>query len=197
MGFVDVRPRLGIQTRAYAFAPGIKTSMRYALAIDPEIFQQIEDMREHLESGYWETAVSKLELADIRKLEGLVSKAWSKLRGTPIQIPHDEHRELHLTIFSRLGNPFVEGFLEAYWDAYEIIGLAVYTDYRYLEQVWMAHEQMVEAIAHGDHDNGHATLVKHFEILQTRPLATTYGNDDGVVVINGATQTLTTGRSLE
>lgn len=197
MGFVDVRPRLGIQTRAYAFAPGIRTSMRYALAVDPEIFHQIEDMREHLESGYWETAVSKLEHADIRKLEGLVSKAWSKLRGTQIQIPHDEHRELHLTIFSRLGNPFVQGFLEAYWDAYEIVGLALYTDYRYLEQVWSAHEQMVEAIARGDDDSGHATLVKHFAILQTRPQATTHDNDDGAVVMHGATQTHTTGRSIE
>ena len=153
-------------------------------------------MREHLESGYWDTAVSKLEPGDIRKLEGLISEAWSKLRGTPIQIPHDEHRELHLTIFSRLENPFVQGFLEAYWDAYEIVGLAVYTDYRYLEQVWTAHEQMVEAIARGDDESGHATLVRHFAILQTRPQPTARGKDDGAALFQGARQTQTTGSDI-
>jgi len=169
LGFVDVRPRVGIQTRAYSPAPGLRTSLRYALAVNPEIFRQIEDLREHLESCYWEGAVRQLEAADLRKLEVLIARAWQKLRGTPIQIPHEEHRELHLTIFSKLENPFVQGILEAYWDAYEMVGLALYTDYRYLEQVWMAHEQMVDAILKGDAARGQSALETHFEILLTRP----------------------------
>jgi DNA-binding FadR family transcriptional regulator len=95
-------------------------SFRYGLAVNPATFRQIEDLREHIESCYWEGAVRKLEAADLHKLEQLIARAWLKLRGTPIQIPHGEHRELHLTIFSKLENPFVQGFLEAYWDAYEI-----------------------------------------------------------------------------
>ena len=52
----------------------------------------------------------------------LIERALEKLRGTPVQVPHEEHRKLHLMIYSRLDNPFVTGILEAYWDAYEAVG---------------------------------------------------------------------------
>jgi len=176
LGFIDVRPRHGIHTLDYSIAPGLRASLQYALAVDPNTFSLIEDLREHVESCYWADAVLRLEPDDIQRLRGLVDSAWRKLRGNPIQIPHSEHRELHLTIFSRLENPFVQGLLEAYWDAYESVGLAVYADYRYLEQVWLAHEAMVEAIASRDESSGYQALVDHFGILQTRPKAASRGD---------------------
>ncbi|MEJ2010766.1 MAG: FCD domain-containing protein [Anaerolineales bacterium] len=171
LGFVDVRPRLGIHTLDYSIAPGLRASLQYALAVDPDAFNLIEDLREHIESCYWHNAVRRLNAGDIQHLRDLIERAWRKLRGNPIQIPHSEHRDLHLTIFSRLENPFVLGVLEAYWDAYERIGLALYADYQYLEQVWLAHEAMVEAIAASDETGSYQALVDHFDILQTRPQA--------------------------
>jgi len=171
LGFVDVRPRHGVHTLDYSIAPALKISLQYALAVSSEAFDQLENLREHVESCYWHRAVRSLEAADIQHLRELVAHAWGKLRGNPIQIPHSEHRELHLTIFSRLENPFVLGLLEAYWEAYESVGLALYADYRYLEQVWLAHEAMVEAIAARDEDQSYQALVDHFDILQTRPVA--------------------------
>ena len=44
------------------------------------------------------------------------------LAGTPIHIPHKEHREFHTAIYRHLNNPFVLGILDAYWDAYEFVG---------------------------------------------------------------------------
>ena len=38
------------------------------------------------------------------------------------------------------------GILEAYWDLYESIGLAVYTDLDYLSRVWSYHRRMVDSI---------------------------------------------------
>ncbi len=67
-----------------------------------------------------------------------------------MQIPHEEHKQLHLTIFGRLENPFVSGILEAYWEAYESIGLNVFTDYAYLREVWGYHQRMVDSICSGD-----------------------------------------------
>ena len=119
--------------------------------------------------SFWNKAVNALTDEDKKKLVQLVDKAWTMLRGNPIQIPHAEHRSLHLTIFSRLENAFVQGILEAYWDAYEIIGLNMYTDYSYLEEVWSKHEMMVKAIEAGDFDEGFEALVNHFAILATRP----------------------------
>jgi DNA-binding GntR family transcriptional regulator len=102
-------------------------------------------------------------------LSNLMARAWEKLRGDPVQIPHIEHRHLHLRIFSKLKNPFVQSLLEAYWEVYEAIGLDVYADYDYLKQVWMYHQQMVEAIARGDFEAGFKALVEHKDLLYHRP----------------------------
>ncbi len=64
----------------------------------------------------------------------------------------------------------MQSLLEAYWEAYEAVGLDVYADYDYLKQVWQYHQQMVEAIAQGDFDAGFQALVEHKDLLYHRPL---------------------------
>jgi len=76
---------------------------------------------------------------------------------------------LHLLVYSRLDNPFVTGILEAYWDAYESVGLNVFTGgYDYLQAVWKYHEQMVEGICTGNFESGYEALVKHTDLLYHR-----------------------------
>jgi DNA-binding FadR family transcriptional regulator len=62
----------------------------------------------------------------------------------------------------------VTGILEAFWDAYEAIGLNLYNDYSYLEQVWQYHERMVEAICKGDLEAGFQALIEHKTFLKNR-----------------------------
>ncbi len=169
LGLVEVRPKTGIRTRPYAFYPAVSLSLRFALAQDPGAFEAFGVLRNHIEASFWHEAVRRLTAEDKEHLEALVAQAWSKLRGRPIHIPHVEHRDLHLTIFSRLENPFVQGLLEAYWDAYEAVGLNLYADYAYLERVWTYHERMVRAILEGDLEAGYQALVEHTGLLQRRP----------------------------
>lgn len=169
LGWVEVRPRRGIQVNPFSPAAAMSVSMRFALAKDRAYFDQIEELREVIEASYWHQAAAALAAQDKRYLAELMDRAWTLLKGDPIQIPHEEHRELHLTIFSRLENEFVKGFLQAYWDAYESVGLNVFTGYGYLEAVWTHHQEMVEAIAEGDLDRGYRALIEHFDILQHRP----------------------------
>jgi DNA-binding FadR family transcriptional regulator len=147
----------------------VRTSIKLALALDPSYFEAFGVLRNHLEVSFWKEAVSNLQEQDKQKLLQLVEGAWEQLRGTPIQIPHREHRDLHITIFSRLENPFVLGILEAYWEAYEAVGLNMYSDYHYLEEVWGYHETMIQAIVDNDMDKGYNALVEHIGILQHRP----------------------------
>ncbi len=169
MGLVEVRPKTGIRTRDYDFAPGLQSNLLFAIALNPGLFERYGVLRNHVEASFWHEAVAALEPADIEELQRLVDRAWQKLRGHPIQIPHDEHRRLHLKIFSRLENPFVLGILESYWAAYEAVGLDLYTDYSYLEQVWQYHERMVEAVVEGDVDAGYRALVEHTGLIHNRP----------------------------
>jgi DNA-binding GntR family transcriptional regulator len=97
-----------------------------------------------------------------------MARAMEKLNGDPIHIPHAEHRELHLSIYSRLNNPFVTGILEAYWEAYEAVGLNMYTDIHYLKNVWEYHRQMVDAICTGDVEAGYHALLEHTDLLLQR-----------------------------
>jgi DNA-binding FadR family transcriptional regulator len=177
LGFIDVRPRTGIRRLPYSFLPAVQQSLGYAIAIDRRYFEQYSDLRNHVEAAYWHKAVPSLTAEDHQTLNDLIRQAWGKLRGEPIRIPHQEHRELHLTLFRRLENPFVHGILEAYWDAYEAVGLNLYADYRYLEKVWNFHEQMVEAICEGNFDAGYLALVEHKDLIFHRPRSVQ--SDDG------------------
>ena len=165
LGLVDARPRVGIRRLDYNFAPAVAQSLFYAVALDWDYFVAFSDLRNHIEAAYWFDAIERLTPHDHGRLRVLVERAWEKLRGYPVQIPHAEHREMHMLFFKHLDNPFVLGILEAYWDAYEAVGLNLYTDYGYLEQVWSYHGQIVEAICSGDFDKSHEALTKHTDLL--------------------------------
>jgi DNA-binding FadR family transcriptional regulator len=169
LGLVEVRPRTGVRRLPYSFRQTLRQSLAYALAIEPENFQYFSDLRNHIETAYWEQAARKLLPEDLVVLQNLIDRAETKLHGHPIQIPHLEHRELHLTIYRQLGNPFVTGVLEEYWEMYEAVGLDVYTDYNYLERVWQYHQQIVDAICEGDFQEGYHLLVEHMQLLSERP----------------------------
>jgi DNA-binding FadR family transcriptional regulator len=168
LGLVEVKPRTGIRLLPYSFIPAVEQSIKFALTVNPEYFQSFSDLRRHLEMTYWQLSVSRITQADIAHLQDLVTRALTKLHGNPVQIPQQEHRELHLVIYRRLDNPFVIGLLEAYWDLYEAFGFAVYSDYSYLEQVWYYHQLLVEAISRGDFTTGYQILIDHMDLLSLR-----------------------------
>ena len=165
LGLVDVRPRLGIRPLPYSFTPAVDASLCYAIQRDAAYFEDFVDLRRYLEYAYFPRAVDLLQESDHEELRKLVLSAWEKLRGSPARIPHEEHRQLHLTIYNRLHNVFVTGLLEAYWDAYEAVGLNVYADLDYLEQVWTYHEQLAEAAINRDKSRGLDILREHFDLM--------------------------------
>jgi DNA-binding FadR family transcriptional regulator len=165
LGFVEVRPRIGIRRQPYSFTAAVRQSLKYALALDKNNFTSFADLRRHIETTYWFEAICLLTEEDHAALKALVEKAWKKLRGSPIEIPHPEHRELHLTVYHRLHNPFVTGLLTAYWDAYEMVGLNFFTDYNYLTEVWTYHQKMVDAICSNDAEAGFIALTEHSDLI--------------------------------
>ncbi len=170
LGLVEVRPRTGIRRLPYTFFPAVQQSLTYALHLDRSHFAAFADLRNHLEVAYWDQAVRLLTAEDLLELQAMMVQAWEKLHGSPVHVPHEEHRRLHLMIYRRLENPFVLGLLEAYWDAYEAIGLNVYTDLDHLQQVWQFHQQMVDAVCAGDFEMGRQALVTHQDLLFLKPV---------------------------
>ena len=171
LGLVAASPRRGITRTGYSFLPAVRLSLLTALAIDSSYFEAFSSLRVHLEAAYWEEAVSSLTDEEFVLLRALVAAAWQKLSEPRIQIPYQEHRELHLTIYRRLGNPFVMGLLEAYWDAYEAVELNTYADYSYLQEVWRYHERIVEAICKGEVVEGRRLLIEHMQLLSARGIS--------------------------
>ncbi|MGD9092786.1 MAG: FCD domain-containing protein [Anaerolineales bacterium] len=171
MGLVEVRPRTGIRRLPYTFLPAIRQSLAYAIEIDRSYFDEFSELRNHVEAAYWHEAVALLSAQDREDLQKLVHRALDKLHSPQVKIPHREHRQLHLGIFRRLQNPFVMGILEAYWEAYEAVGLNMFADYEYLQQVWGYHQRMVDAICEGDFEAGYQALVEHKDLLYHRPVS--------------------------
>jgi DNA-binding FadR family transcriptional regulator len=173
LGLVDVRPRTGTKRLTYSFAPAVKQSLAYALALNQSYFEKYSELRIHIETAYWDEAVVLLTEDDKRELQNIITHAFDKLQGSPVQIPHEEHRKLHLIIYSRLNNPFVTGLLEAYWEAYESVGLNMYAGgMDYFEKVWGYHKTMVQSICNGNYAAGRKALVTHIDLFAHRPLQT-------------------------
>lgn len=169
LGVVEVRPRTGIRCKDFDFMPTLRLSLFFALANDRKMFDLYSNLRVHLEVAYWHEAIASLTAEDKAYLRRLVERAWSKLRGQPVMIPHDEHRQFHMGIFCRLEHPFVKGILESYWEAYEAIELNRYADYAYLEQVWSYHEQILDEIEQGQEENSLNSFIEHTQLLRHQP----------------------------
>lgn len=182
LGLVEAKPRTGLRRLPYSFFPAVDQSLSYAISIDQEYFLKFADLRRNVEAAFWYQAVDLLTEEDKVGLQLLIDQAWEKLRGTPIQIPQNEHRQLHLNIYRRLDNPFVSGILEAYWEAYEAVGLNLYAGYQYLEEVWTYHQQMVVGICNGDLDAGYKALVEHTDLIRHRVVE----RDEGEILISRA-----------
>ncbi len=165
LGLVEARPKTGIRRLPYEFTPAVRESSRFAVALDDKYFNQFSDLRIHLEESYFSQTVERLTHEDIDMLQSLVQSAKEKLQASRVEIPHREHRSLHLIIFSRLNNKFVMGILEAYWDLYEAFGLNLYSDLGYLQSVWNHHERIVNAIRIGDFDTGLQALKEHMKLI--------------------------------
>jgi DNA-binding FadR family transcriptional regulator len=171
MGVVSVRPRLGIQREPFDFAEAVLPAILFSLATGEATFAQLSRLRRTIETSFWDEAVVCLTADDRLHLRDLVNRAWGKLRGEPIHIPNAEHRQLHLTIFGRLDNPFVHGLLVAYWDAYDASELTRFQSYQYWTDVWSYHEQIVDALCADDFERGRQLLNEHFALLQTEAVA--------------------------
>lgn len=172
LGVVSVRPRVGIQRESFDFAQVLLDGVLFSLATGEATFDQLSQLRQVVETGFWEQAVVLLTAEDKHRLRALVNSAWRKLRGDPIHVPNGEHRQLHLTIFGRLENPFVRGLLETYWDAYEASEWTRFVSYEYWLEVWNYHEKIVAAIEENDVTRGKQLLVEHFSLLRPLPTRT-------------------------
>jgi DNA-binding FadR family transcriptional regulator len=165
LNLVSVRPRLGMRREPFDFLATMRTGFLFSLATGEATFSQISQLRRSIEESLWDEAVHQLTAVETNRLQELVTQAWAKLQGDPVYIPNGEHRELHLTIYSRLDNPFVQGLLAAYWEAYEASELTRYADFQYWLNVWTFHSQIVEAICAGEFDRGRQLLKEHFNLL--------------------------------
>jgi len=165
LGFVSVRPRVGIQREPFDFAPAVLKSVLFGLGSGEAHFAQFAGLRRVVEDAYWHEAVGQLTVEDKTQLQGIITRAQGKLHGDPVHVPNGEHRQLHLLMFSRLNNPFVTGLLAAYWDAYEASELTRYARYEYWLGVWQYHERIVAALVVGDFEHGRQLLREHYNLL--------------------------------
>jgi len=168
LGVVEVKPKTGIRRVPYKFQPAIRQSLSYAIAEDANNFRLYSDLRSHIEAAYWQQAVKLLTQDDLDYLQTLIDQANKKLQDQPVQIPHAEHRELHMTIYRHLENPFVLGLLEVYWELYEAVGLNVYTDLSYLQEVWDYHQKVVDSIRNKEYEAGYQNMLAHMNMLYRR-----------------------------
>ncbi len=60
LGLVEASPRRGIRSLKYDFLPAVRLSLMMALALDRNAFRAYSTLRIHLETAFWDEAVSLL-----------------------------------------------------------------------------------------------------------------------------------------
>ncbi|MFZ4814006.1 MAG: FadR/GntR family transcriptional regulator [Phototrophicaceae bacterium] len=171
MGLVEVRSKTGMRMQPYSFTPAVRLSLLYAIAQDIQHFALFGSLRVHVETAYWEEACLTLTDEDHRWMQQCIDTARVKL-GNPgdhwIQIPHQEHRDFHLRVFTHLENPFVSGILEAYWDAYTAVELNLYADYTYHQTVWNYHQKILDCLCAQDIQQAKTLFIQHTQLLRVQ-----------------------------
>jgi DNA-binding FadR family transcriptional regulator len=168
LGIISAQPHKGIEILPYEFKSAIEKSLYYAIALEKSYFHQFSEIRNHLEKSYFIESARLLDANSIKGLKALVSQAQEKLRSYPVQIPHQEHRNYHLSIYALNNNIFLKGILESYWDIYEQEGMDLYNDLEYLVKVWEYHKHIVEKIELKAFKSAFQLLAAHMELIDTR-----------------------------
>jgi DNA-binding FadR family transcriptional regulator len=169
LGLVEVRPRTGIRLKDYDFLPAMRLSVLFCMAMDHKRFQDITALRNHVEVAFWNEAASQLTAADRAALHTLVDSATEKLNHTEgdyILIPHEEHRKFHMGIFARLDNPFVQGILASYWEAYEAVELNTFAELQYWQEAWRYHRIILEHLDHRELDAAKEAFIVHTQLVR-------------------------------
>lgn len=170
LGIVEIKPGRGTRVAEYSFEPAVRLSVLYSIGMGKtrHFFKYVRQMRNAIEVSFWAEATRKLTEDDLDKLQQLVDDAHERLEQLPIQVPALEHREFHLVLFSKLGNPFTDGFLRAYWEAHEAFGLNMYAEIDYHKKVWDYHERILQTVRDGDTELGRKLLIEHFNLVRHR-----------------------------
>lgn len=169
LGIVEVRSKTGTRVKEFDFAPALRLSLFYAIARDLHFFELFAALRAHIEVAFWHEACESLTPDDLAEMRLCIKKARERLNDRWIGIPHIEHRDFHLGLFRRLDNPFVQGILSVYWDAYEAVELHRYADYDYLQRVWDYHERILDEICAGNFDAAKDAFIEHTKLLRHQP----------------------------
>ena len=168
IGVISAKPRKGIRVLDYQFTPAIAKSLYYAVKLNASHFEKYSEIRNHLEKSYFLEAAKLLCKEDQVFLQELINTAMEKLKGYPIQIPHLEHRNFHMQFYQPVNNIFLFGLLEAYWDTYELVGLDVYTDLNYLENVWKYHQMILDKVIEKDFQRAFEIMIEHMQLIYSR-----------------------------
>jgi len=168
LGILEIKPGRGTRVLDYDFGPTVALSALYAIGQDGTNFAHLRATRNALEIQFWPDALRTLTSEDIAALRALIGAAERQLDRQSIQVPFTEHRDYHMTIYSRLDNPFVHGVLHAFWEAYEAFGLHLYRDLSYHRTVWDYHRRIVDAIEAGSVDGSRRLLIEHMNLLGAR-----------------------------
>jgi GntR family transcriptional repressor for pyruvate dehydrogenase complex len=167
-GLIEMRPGDGTYLCPFDFYTAIRPLVLYSIACNKSDFDRFYRLRARMEVAFWDDAARALRQQEIEQLFGILDRADAKLQGSPIEIPHSDHRDFHVLIYSRLDNPFAQGLLRAYWDGYEAVGLHRYFELSYYQCMWASHRGMVEAISSGEYETGKQILIQHFTLLEDR-----------------------------
>jgi DNA-binding FadR family transcriptional regulator len=131
----------------------------FANAQDTEkVISNLLDIRKKLEVGYMFEAFRTLQKEDIVKLRQIMDSIYESYEREGFF--HDEDREFHLTLFSRIDNTALLSLMTAIWAVDENFRLE--EKHQHIAPTIPRHEDIVKALEAGNAEAFYAAMLTHF-----------------------------------
>jgi DNA-binding FadR family transcriptional regulator len=168
LGFVDVKTKVGIQTREFCLNPLLELGIGYGAKVQPHLLDALRDLRKHIEISYWHETAPQLTSLEVQRLHNIVDDALIKISHEPKYMPAQEHREFHTQIFLHLDNAIAASILETFWNMTAETERVMVHDPVYLQNVWSYHRRIADALASRDFERGYQWLIEHMDLVKQR-----------------------------
>lgn len=162
LGIIEVRPGVGRFICDFNFA-SILDNLSYSLAMSPEGFRELLEVRIVLESTYLTRDIHKFTPEDIKHLREIVAimEAEAQSRSDEKELIRI-HTSFHLALYRHANNSLLRDLIEIFSTVQRNLNLNNRYHTEDKEEFIRSHKQLVDALEVGDPELVHDRLLDHF-----------------------------------
>jgi DNA-binding FadR family transcriptional regulator len=163
LGVLETRQGVGTFVRAYDLSP-ILENLSYSLILDRDSFRELLELREAVEMGLLEKAITCIRESDISELTAIVERMHDPARR------EEADRLFHQVLYRCLDNHLATQMVEVFWRAIQYAGEQnqILLPIERRDRYHAMHKHILDAVRSKDVEAAKSALRDHLGALKQR-----------------------------